>query len=291
MNKYENPIDTIGIEPSGTEVNIPHLYDNATFTAVLNKASSERKSAKEKILSGETPMPDFDSIQRKRNQMQERNTIPFRSSNTEIRYSGDPEVTRLRVFNHREDKFQEDETIVGVAIHVDSESERYSSFNGFYLTKGPATHNSLRSAVRLEGDIQLPYHHENFADREYIHGFYTNKGNFITRRQAVWLIEENKLPTAVPKEDINSHYGAMSTDIWNEDGSPVKYDNRSTEQKAINVSTQHFPVSTGKNGVGHISVKPIPRAKDSKGKVIPKTASEMMAEKRVKKMIRKFGMS
>lgn len=223
--------------------------------------------------------------------MQEQNTLPPQSSNTEIRYNGDPDVTELHVFSHREDSFQEDETIVGVAIHVDSKSEKYSSFNGFYLMKGPATHNALRSAVRLEGDIQLPSYHDNFADREYIHGFYTNKGNFINRRQALWLIGENDLPTAVPKSEINSTYGAMSTDIWNEDGSPPKYDSKYRVDGTINVSTQHFRVPTRNGGVGHVQVKPIPRQKDSKGKVIPKTASELMAEKRIKKMMRKFGMN
>lgn len=219
--------------------------------------------------------------------MQERNTIPFRSSNTEIRYSGDPEVTRLRVFNHREDSFEEDETIVGLAIHVDSESEKYAPFNGFYLMKGPGTHNSLRSVTRLEAGIQLPMYHDNFADREYIHGFYTNKGNFINRRQAVWLIGENDLPTAVPKSEINSHHGAMSTDIWNEDGSPPKYDSKNTA--AGITTTQRYQPPNGRAGVGHISVTPIARPKDSKGKVMPKKASELMAEKRIKKMMHKFG--
>ena len=281
MNKYENPIDTIGIEPSGTEVNIPHLYDNATFTAVLNKASSERKSAKEKILSGETPMPDFDSIQRKQNQMQEPNSRPFQSANTEIRYNEGTGVSHLKIFQNRTDDFAEDETIEGVAIHVDSENPELSPFNGLYLKKGPTTHNDLRSAIRCNTDIILPMYHDNFADREYIHGFYTNKGNFITRRQAVWLIGENDLPTAVPKSEINSSYGAMSTDIWNEDGSPPKYDSRRSTQ------TVSKP-SGGKTGFGHIPVKAVPRAKDSKGKVIPKTVSEMMREKRMKKNIRKF---
>lgn len=288
MNKYENPIDRIGVEPSGTEVKTPDLYDNSAFNAVLSRATSERKAAKEKILSGENPMPDFDSLQRKQNQMQERNTLPFQSSNTEIRYSGDPEVTRLHVFSHREDSFEEDETIVGLAIHVDSESEKYAPFNGFYLMKGPGTHNSLRSAVRLEADIQLPMYHDNFADREYIHGFYTNKGNFINRRQAVWLIGENDLPTAVPKSEINSHHGAMSTDIWNEDGSPPKYDSKNTA--AGTTTTQRYQAPNGRGGVGHIPVTPIARPKDSKGKVMPKKASELMAEKRIKKMVRKFGM-
>ena len=171
-----------------------------------------------------------------------------------------------------------------MAIRVDSESFGLSPFNGIYLEKGPTTHSNLLSAVRCNTDIKLPMYHDNFADREYIHGFYTNKGNFITRKEALWLIIKNDLPTAVPKSEINSSYGAMSTDIWNEDGSPPKYDSRRSTQ------TVSKP-SGGKTGFGHIPVKPVPRAKDSKGKVIPKTVSEMMREKRMKKMMRKFGMN
>lgn len=284
MNKYENPIDTIGVEPSGTEVNIPHLYDNATFTAVLNKASSERKSAKEKILSGETPMPDFDSIQRKQNQMQEPNSRPFQSANTEIRYNEGTGVEHLKIFQFRTDDFAEDETIEGVAIHVDSENPELSPFNGLYLKKGPTTHTDLRSAVRCNTDIKLPMYHDNFADREYIHGFYTNKGNFITRRQARWLVEENNLPTAVHISEINGRDGCMSTDIWNEDGSPSRY----RVNPIVNATSDRFTIATP-TGLGHISDIPPQRQRDSKGKTIPKTASEMMAEKRVKKMMRNFG--
>lgn len=254
--------------------------EHAKTTSLIKSMQAKGASHEEivKAVLGDV-IDDEDFVKDKA--MQEPNSHPFQTSNTEIRYRGDPDVTSLHVFSRIRDSFQEDETIVGVAIHVDSESETYSSFNGFYLTKGPATHNSLRSAVRLDGGVQLPSYHDNFADREYIHGFYTNKGNFITRRQAVWLIGENDLPTAVPKSEINSSYGAMSTDIWNEDGSPPKYDSRRSTQ------TVSKP-SGGKTGFGHIPVKPVPRAKDSKGKVIPKTVSEMMREKRMKKNIRKF---
>lgn len=284
MNKYENPIDTIGVEPSGTEVNIPHLYDNATFTAVLNKTSSERKSAKEKILSGETPMPDFDSIQRKQTQMQEPNSRPFQSANTEIRYNEGTGVEHLKIFQNRTDDFAVDETIEGVAIRVDSENSGLSPFNGIYLKKGPTTHSNLLSAVRCNTDIKLPMYHDNFADREYIHGFYTNKGNFITRRQARWLIEENNLPTAVHISEISGMDGCLSTDIWNEDGSPSSH----RVNPIVNATSDRFTIATP-TGLGHISDIPPQRQRDSKGKTIPKSASEMMAEKRLKKMMKRYG--
>ncbi len=255
MNKQENLTACVGVEPSGTEVKTPDIHSNQTF----HKA------------------------------MQEPNSRPFQSANTEIRYNEGTGVLHLKIFQSRTDDFAEDETIEGVAIHVDSENPELSPFNGLYLKKGPTTHTDLRSAVWCNTDIKLPMYHDNFADREYIHGFYTNKGNFINRRQAVWLIGENDLPTAVPKGEINSHTGAMSTDIWNEDGSPPRYDSRNTI--TANVNSQRFQVPTGSRGVGHISTKPIERPKDGKGKVLPKKASEMMAEKRIKKMMKKFGMN
>lgn len=155
--------------------------------------------------------------------------------------------------------------------------------------KGPTTHEKLRSAIRRDAGIPIPSAEIAFADRGYIHGFYTNKGNFINRRQAVWLIGENDLPTTVPKGEISSYTGAMSTDIWNEDGSPPKYDSKNTA--AGTTTAPRYQPPNGRAGVGHISTKPIERPRDSKGKVLPKKASEMMAEKRIKKMMQKFGMN
>ena len=252
MNKYENPIDHIGVEPSGTEVKTLDIHSNQTF----HKA------------------------------MQEPNSRPFQSANTEIRYNEGTGVSHLKIFQNRTDDFAEDETIEGVAIHVDSENPELSPFNGLYLKKGPTTHNDLRSAIRCNTDIMLPMYHDNFADREYIHGFYTNKGNFITRRQARWLVEQNNLLTAVHISEISGHHGCMSTDIWNEDGSPSRYRINPT----VNATSDRFTVPIG-NGMGPVPTTRVNRQKDSKGKTIPKTASEMMAEKRVKKMIRKFGMN
>lgn len=280
MNKYQNPSDTIGVEPSGIEVKMPDLHNNETFTSVLNQLVNERKAAKEKILSDQTPMPSFDEIQTKLGRQHPMQNAPARLP-LSPRYTSDASVTAINVFRHRLDEFTEDETIEGCAILIESLQDNYAAFNGVYLMKGPTTHEKLRSAIRCDAGIPIPSAEDNFADRGYIHGFYTNKGNFINRRQAVWLIGENDLPTAVPKGEINSHTGAMSTDIWNEDGSPPRYDSRNTI--TANVNSQRFQVPTGSRGVGHISTKPIERPKDGKGKVLPKKASEMMAEKRIKK--------
>lgn len=215
--------------------------------------------------------------------MQEPNSPPFASVNTEIRYNEGTGVLQLKIFQNRTDDFAEDETIEGVAIHVDSQNPELSPFNGLYLKKGPTTHSDLRSAVRCS-NIMLPMYHDNFADREYIHGFYTNKGNFITRRQARWLVEENNLPTAVHISEISGRDGCMSTHIWNEDGSPSRY----RINPIVNATSDRFTIATP-TGLGHISDIPPQRQRDSKGKTIPKSASEMMAEKRLKKMMKRYG--
>lgn len=286
MNKYENLIDKIGVDiQPGINVDTPYIHNNVAFNVVFAQLTSDRNTVKNKILSGETPIPDFDSLQRKQNQMQEPGTLPFRSTTpVDIRYNEGTGVLHLKIFQNRTDDFAGDETIEGVAIHVNSDNPELSPFNGLYLKKGPTTHSDLRSSVRCNTDIMLPMYHDNFADREYIHGFYTNKGNFITRRQARWLIEENNLPTAVHISEISGQDGCMSTDIWNEDGSPSKH----RVNTMVTAKSDRFPVHVS-TGTGHIPVTQVKREKDSKGKTIPKTASEMMAEKRVKKMMRNYG--
>lgn len=204
--------------------------------------------------------------------MQSVNTRPFESDSTQIRYTSDPSILRLTIFNSRLNEFEEDETIVGVAIHVDSNSEEFSEFNGLYLRKGPTSHSDLRSSVRLDGGVMLPMYHDNFADREYIHGFYTNKGNFITRRQARWLVEQNNLNTAVPVHEISARHGCMSSDLWKEG------------------QRSHLTASSDKFNIPLTNETPkvvVPRERVN-GKVKPMSASEMMKAKKLKKKNRMY---
>lgn len=251
LNKQENPIDYIGVEPSDTEVITPDIHSNQTF----HKA------------------------------MQEPNSHPFQTSNTEIRHSGDPDVKRLRLFDNREDNFEEDETIVGVAIHVDSDTTELSPFNGFYLTKGPATHFKLRFEVNHNTNVNLPMYKDSFATRVYVHGFYTNKGRFLNRRQAIRLIEENGLPTLVPVSEMNYKDGCMSTDIWGEEEITIP-------TGTVHATTKKY-VYDAMAGFNHdVATTQIRRQTTVKsqpnGKPIPMSVSEMMREKRMKKNIRKF---
>ncbi|WP_396190420.1 hypothetical protein [Flavobacterium sp.] len=187
-------------------------------------------------------------------------------------YNNDPDIQELSIFNLRTDDFEPDEIIQGCAINIEpvySELDELFQFIGLYMKKGPTSHSSLRSSVRKDADIDLPTPNDAFRERGYVHGFYTNKGKFITRRQALFLIEHNGLKTAVPVSEMNSLYGAMSSDIWVEGSSSATV----TAAKDETLS----------DTLGNTADIRIPQSKSVK----PFSVSDMMRLKREKKKQRR----
>lgn len=203
------------------------------------------------------------------------------------RYTSDASVTAINVFRHGIDEFTEDETIEGCAILATGDVHERADTNGFYLMKAPSTHEEIRSVVSRECGVALIPDSDRFHAPYCISGFYTNKGNFLTRKKALWLIIKNNLPTVVPVDKINPAFGPLSSDIWNKDGTRYPNDTDNTGASDAVVDNQQPKAARG-NGIGHLQSTSTARPKDSQGKVIPKTVSEMMREKRMKKNIRKF---
>lgn len=133
------------------------------------------------------------------------------------KFSNDPEHQTLNFENTKDRNFkvEPDENIQGVAFVILGEGAEFDATRGVYIGKGPTTHSDLRSNVCCEiGPLPTP---RNFDDSNFCYGFYSNKGYFYTRRNALILVEENSILTATPVQHINYLDGLLSTDVWGED--------------------------------------------------------------------------
>lgn len=211
----------------------------------------------------------------------------YESLSLPVRYTSDKSILTMKTYDVLNDSFAEDEAIEGCAVLATGDVHERADTNGFYLMKAPTTHEEIRSAASRECGVALIPVSDRFRAHYCISGFYTNKGNFLTRKEALWLIVKNNLPTVVPVDKINHTFGPLSSDIWNKDGTRYPGDADNTGASDVVVDNQQ-PKATRGNGIGHLQSTSAARPKDSKGKVIPKTVSEMMREKRMKKYIRMF---
>lgn len=133
----------------------------------------------------------------------------------------DKEIKSLKFINPRtkDFSFAEDETIRGVGFVIHANEGEHEGLKGVYFGMGPCTHELLRRWASSKGKY-IPGA-KRVEDPNYTFGFYTNKGHFLTRRDTVWLAEENRLPIAVPWSSVNYAEGLLSTDIWEKADSAV----------------------------------------------------------------------
>lgn len=132
----------------------------------------------------------------------------------ETKACNDKEIKSLKFINPRDIDFQfaEDEVIRGVAFVVHANEGEHEGLKGAYFGIGPTTHSRLRSWASATGKyVPGP---KRTDDPNYTHGFYTNKGHFLTRRDTMWLVEENQLKLAIPYSQVNYAEGLLSTDVW-----------------------------------------------------------------------------
>ncbi len=130
------------------------------------------------------------------------------------REHNDKEIHSLIFKNPRDMDFEfaADETIRGVAFVVHANEGEHEGLKGVYFGKGPATHEKLRRWASSKGKY-IPGA-KRFDDPNYTFGFYTNKGHFLTRRDTMWLVEENQIKLAIPYSQVNYAEGLLSTDVW-----------------------------------------------------------------------------
>ena len=132
----------------------------------------------------------------------------------DIKFAQDSEVKEIFIQDPRTaEDFFADETIRGVAFIILANDGEHEGKRGIYYAQGPITHERMRQAACARGGYVPGAKHTN--DPNYCFGFYTNKGRFLTRRDTCWLVEENDLPLAIERKDMNCFEGLLSTDIWN----------------------------------------------------------------------------
>lgn len=139
----------------------------------------------------------------------------------QTRRCNDRDIKTLKFINPREldDHFEPDETIRGVAFVIHANEGKFEDLKGVYFGEGPTTHERLRQWCSGQGKyVPGP---ERMDDPNFSHGFYTNKGRFLTRRDTMWLVEENQIKLAVPYRQVNYADGLLSTDVWDNADSAV----------------------------------------------------------------------
>lgn len=146
----------------------------------------------------------------------QRDTKPMRpyDEQYETRVCNDKEIKTLKFINPRDIDFEfaKDETIRGVGFVVHANEGEHEGLRGVYFGTGPITHERLRRWACANGKY-VPGA-KRFDDPNYTFGFYTSKGHFLTRRDTMWLVEENNLPLAVERKTVNYADGLLSTDVW-----------------------------------------------------------------------------
>lgn len=146
----------------------------------------------------------------------QRDTRPMRpyDEQYETKACNDKEIKSLKFINPRDMdfKFAEDEDIRGVAFVIHANEGPHEGLKGVYFGKGPVTHELMRQWASGQGKyVPGP---KRMEDPNYTFGFYTNKGHFFTRRDTIWLVEENGIKLAIPMSQVNYRDGLLSTDIW-----------------------------------------------------------------------------